>query len=278
MPRRTHAHRTCGASTSSATSTARTSLSLAQTRALSSSRSLRTGPSSSKPTTHSPGGGMGMRSWRRSEPRGRRQCPKAGAIAGRRGRVQGPPPMLPRPTYPSLFPQAPWRPCMFVGCGSQGKGPTYGGDRVSTGSAQGRWPSSPSPVHLVDAAPCPTLSPSRPGRLPPLSYLGGNLWSPSVYPDGRWSFELLLPDWTVCLYGGIRTCPGIVCPCPRSPSGGPRSVAPPTAHHGGVGQGRVHHRGARGRPLPGIRPEPAGAARGRAPRPRAPVLAARSAA
>ena len=61
--------------------------------------------------TRPPDGPKGMRSWRPSESHGQRECPRAGAAAGGCERAQELPFIFPRPAYPGIFPQAPWRPC-----------------------------------------------------------------------------------------------------------------------------------------------------------------------
>ena len=166
VPRCTRAPRTYATSTSSATSKAKKLPSPALTGTLSSSRSPRTAPRNSRATTHSPGRLWEISAWRPSESRGRRRCPKVGAIAGGCGRVQGPLPIFPRPACPGLFPQAPRRPCSIEGCGSQGKTPTRGsGDEWDPPRAVGLRP--PRPCHwmvLSHALACPRGNRADPFR------------------------------------------------------------------------------------------------------------------
>ena len=152
-PRRTHAPPISAGSTSSATSKGRASPSRPQTSTLSSSGSLHTATRNSTAIARSPDGPKGMRSRRPSESCGQRECPRAGTAVGRCGRARELPLIFPRPAYPGLFPQAPWRPCRIEGCGSHGKCLAGG---IGTG---------PGPPWAVDG------HPPRPCQCGPLPHL-----------------------------------------------------------------------------------------------------------
>ena len=244
------------------------------TKTLSSSGSLRRAARNSRSIGRAPDGPTGIGSWRFFEWCKQCKCPRTGTAAGRCERAQEPPLVFSRPAYPSLFPQAPWRPCRIVGCGGHGKCLT---ERLET-----PWPVSEPPSH-----PCPwsmrTFAYSLLFALCDclcrcLALVGACIAQGCFRPGGGSSSAY-------CRAIGAVECVEIyrlaqdLCPRPRGSGGDscPAAPAPYVARHG-VSHGRAHHRGAGSRLAPGKYPRPAGAASRHAPRAGAPTLAAQGAA